>query len=92
MFKIICLITESTTESNHVYVFSVPLSASRPSRIFSIQKPIEDPVAQEIKDLREARAARLAKIYDSDVKSTTAVETNLKSKRKEEEARLAEER
>ncbi|XP_063922177.1 uncharacterized protein CG45076-like isoform X1 [Zophobas morio] len=85
-------ITKFRQEKAQPKEIKVPLSASRPSRIFSVQKPIEDPVAQEIKDLREARAARLAKIYDSDVKSTTAVETNLKSKRKEEEARLAEER
>jgi hypothetical protein len=53
---------------------------------------LDDPVVQEIKDLREARAARLAKIYATDEKSATEVEDNLKAKKKKEEARLAEER
>lgn len=82
----------NSTNRCHRWLISVPLSASRPSRIFSVQKPLDDPVVQEIKDLREARAARLAKIYATDEKSASEVEDNLKAKKKKEEARLAEER
>ncbi|XP_068894272.1 uncharacterized protein CG45076-like isoform X2 [Tenebrio molitor] len=85
-------ITKFRQEKTQPKEIKVPLSASRPSRIFSVQKPLDDPVVQEIKDLREARAARLAKIYATDEKSASEVEDNLKAKKKKEEARLAEER
>ncbi|XP_044263890.1 uncharacterized protein CG45076-like isoform X3 [Tribolium madens] len=84
----------ATYYTEPVKKYIAPLSPARPSRIFSVHKPMEDPVAQEIKDLREARAQRLAKIYASDDnnKTTDEVEKSLKEKKKKEEARLAEER
>lgn len=94
MFRII-LEKQKRIQLNFQYYYkiSAPLSPARPSRIFSVHKPLEDPVAQEIKDLREARAQRLAKIYASDDdKTTDEVENKLKAKKQKEEARLAEER
>ncbi|XP_044263891.1 uncharacterized protein CG45076-like isoform X4 [Tribolium madens] len=87
-------ITKFRDEKQQPKEIKAPLSPARPSRIFSVHKPMEDPVAQEIKDLREARAQRLAKIYASDDnnKTTDEVEKSLKEKKKKEEARLAEER
>ncbi|XP_970759.2 uncharacterized protein CG45076 isoform X7 [Tribolium castaneum] len=85
-------ITKFRDEKQQPKEIKAPLSPARPSRIFSVHKPMEDPVAQEIKDLREARAQRLAKIYASDDKTTDEVEKSLKEKKRKEEARLAEER
>ncbi|XP_064211386.1 uncharacterized protein CG45076 isoform X1 [Tribolium castaneum] len=85
-------ITKFRDEKQQPKEIKAPLSPARPSRIFSVHKPMEDPVAQEIKDLREARAQRLAKIYASDDKTTDEVEKSLKEKKRKEEARaIAEE-
>lgn len=62
--------------------------------MFSKPKLLDDTAAEEIKELREARAARLAHIYAEAPKeqSSSDVEEAVKAKKKKDEARLAEEK
>lgn len=73
-------------------MFSVPLSASRPSRHFAIPKPFADPISEELKDLRDAREARRAKIYavDDEPPRTPREDPVQKDLKKKEEERLAQ--
>lgn len=63
----------------------------RPSRVFNIHKPLEDTSAQELQELRAARAERMAKIREITDELPKADPVKI-AQRKKEEARLAEEK
>ncbi|XP_060517604.1 uncharacterized abhydrolase domain-containing protein DDB_G0269086-like isoform X4 [Cylas formicarius] len=74
-----------------------PLSPARPSRKFGAKKsePEDEKAAEEMRKLREARAARLAFINEEEKKdhvSSKDVDEAVRAKKEKEEVRLAEER
>ncbi|XP_074032561.1 uncharacterized protein isoform X4 [Leptinotarsa decemlineata] len=72
----------------------VPLSPARPSRKFTAQSTEDKTADEEMRKLREARAARLAFINEEAKLERTSVEVDdaVKAKKKKEEERLAEEK